>query len=83
MSQMNVWDRVIRKQAQQDPDGKIGGTRWVFVKKGDKVRCRLVAQEFAGNDKREDLYAGTPPLSATRYVLSDSVSRGVRRIQTR
>ena len=49
-----------------------------FVKKGDKVRCRLVAQEFAGSDKREDLYAGTPPLSATRYLLSDSVSRGRR-----
>ncbi len=60
------------------PMGKTVGTRWVFVKKGDKVRCRLVAQEFAGNDKREDLYAGTPPLSATRYLLSDSVSRGRR-----
>ena len=54
------------------------GTRWVFVKKGDNVRCRLVAQEFAGSDKREDLYAGTPPLSATKYLLSDSVSRGAK-----
>ncbi len=76
MSQMGVWDRVTREKAMQDPDGKIVGTRWVFVKKGDKVRRRLVAQELAGNDKREDLYAGTPPLSATRYLLSDSVSRG-------
>ncbi len=76
MSHMHVWDKVTREQAQSDPDGKIVGTRWVFVKKGDKVRCRLVAQEFAGSDKREDLYAGTPPLSATRYLLSDSVSRG-------
>lgn len=49
-----------------------------FVKKGDKVRCRLVAQEFAGSDKREDLYVGTPPLSATRYILSDHASRGRR-----
>ena len=47
----------------------------MFVKKGDKVRCRHVAQECAGSDKREDLYAGTPLLSATRYLLSDSVSR--------
>ena len=75
MSQMGVWDRVTREEAQSDPEGKIVGTRWVFVKKGDKVLCRLVAQEFAGSDKREDLYAGTPPLSATRYLLSDSVSR--------
>ena len=78
MRQMNVWNKVSREQAQNDPDGKIVGTRWVFVNKGDKVRCRLVAQEFAGSDKREDLYAGTPPLAATRYLLSDSVSRGRR-----
>jgi len=75
-SHMHVWDRVTPVEARNDPEGKIVGTRWVFVKKGDKVRCRLVAQEFAGSDKREDLYAGTPPLSATRYLLSDSVSRG-------
>mgnify|MGYP000446280345 FL=1 len=75
---MHVWDWVTREQARNDPEGMIVGTRWVFVKKGDKVRCRLVAQEFAGSDKREDLYAGTPPLPATRYLLSDIVSRGRR-----
>jgi hypothetical protein len=73
---MGVWDKVTREKAKNDPEGKIVGTRWVFVKMGEKVRCRLVAQEFAGNDKREDLYAGTPPLAATRYLLSDSVSKG-------
>lgn len=78
MSHMRVWDRVTRESARDDPEGKIVGTRRVFVKKVDKVRCRLVAQEFAGSDKREDLYAGTPPLSATRYLLSDIVSRGRR-----
>ena len=57
--------------------GRIVGTRWEFVKKGDKVRCRLAAQEIAGNDNREDLYAGTPPLSATRYLLSACVSKDV------
>ena len=61
MSQMGVWNKVPREQAQNDPEGKIVGTRWVFVKKGDRVRCRLVAQEFAGSDKREYLYAGTLP----------------------
>ena len=76
MSQMGVWKKVTRDTALNDPEGKIVGTRWVFVKKGEKVRCRLVAQEFAGKDKREDLYAGTPPLAATRYLLSDIVSRG-------
>ena len=35
-----------------------------------------MAQEFAGSEKREDLYAGTSPMAATRYLLSDTVSRG-------
>ena len=61
MTQMRVWDKVPREQAQNDPEGKIVGTRWVVVQKGDKVRCRHVAQEFTGSDKRDDLYAGTPP----------------------
>lgn len=46
------------------------------MKNPNLVRCRLVAQEFAGSEKREDFYAGTPPMAATRYLLSDSVSRG-------
>ena len=71
MNQMRVWDKVSREQAQDDPEGKIVGTRWVFVKKGDKVRCRLVAQEFAGSDKRDDLSAGTP-----QDTSSPTVCRG-------
>ena len=37
-----------------------------------------MAQEFAGSEKREGLYAGTPPMAATIYLLSDIVSRGRR-----
>ena len=72
MRDMKVWDRVLRTEVQ----GKVIGTRWVYVKKPNQVRCRLVAPEFAGSEKREDLYAGTPPMAATRYLLSDTVSRG-------
>ena len=72
MRDMSVWDRIPRAQVRD----KIIGTRWVYVKKPNQVRCRLVAQEFAGSEKREDLYAGTPPMAATRYFLSDTVSRG-------
>ena len=55
MSQMGVWDKVTREYAKSDPDGQIVGTRWVLVKKGDKVRCRLVAQEFAGKGQARRL----------------------------
>jgi len=44
MSQMGVWKKVTRDTAQNDPEGKIVGARLAFVKKGEKVRCRLVAQ---------------------------------------
>ena len=72
MKGMIVWDRVLRTEVRD----KVIGSRWVYAKKPDLVRCRLVAQEFAGSEKREDLYAGTPPMAATRYLLSDTVSRG-------
>ena len=72
MRNMQVWDRVPRTEVQD----KIIGTRWVYVRKPNLVRCRLVAQEFAVIEKREDFYAGTPPMAATRYPLSDTVSRG-------
>ena len=58
------------------------GVRWVKVRKGireaPKVRCRLIAQESAGSEARDDLFAGTPPLAAMRYVLSEAASRGIR-----
>ena len=49
------------------------GTRWVDINRGDEVRpeyrSRLVAQEVK-KDKREDLFAATPPLEAKKILLS-------------
>ena len=59
------------------------GVKWVKTNKGTaknpEVRCRLVAQEFATNDYRDDLFAGTPPLAAMRMLLSEAASRGRER----
>ena len=41
-----------RDEAMQDREGKFVKTRWVQPVKGDNVRCRLVAQEFAKGDPR-------------------------------
>ena len=63
------------------PKGKrCIGTRWVETNKGTesapKVRSRLVCQEFAfGGDPGGDLFAPTPPLGATRFLLSGLASR--------
>ena len=56
------------------------GTRWVDINKGDTVhpefRSRLVAQEIK-LDKREDLFAATPPLEAMKLLLSLAVTEGI------
>ena len=58
----------------QDCTGKFVKTRWVQTAKGDEVRCRFVAQEFAKGDPREDLFAGTPPLFSARLLVSRTAS---------
>ena len=57
----NVYRTVDRELARSNPQGKFIKTRWVKSQKGDDVRCRFVAQEFASGDPRGDLFAGTPP----------------------
>ena len=76
--EMGVYVYVRREVAMQDENGKMVGVRWVDIKKGSDVRSRLVAQEFATKDDRDDLFAGKPPLSAVRYLISElaSISKG-------
>ena len=69
---MGVYERVPRSE-QARTGGKIVGTRWVDVNKGDTTnisyRSRLVAKEFkSGPD--DSMYAPTPPLEAMRMILS-------------
>ena len=58
--------------------------KWVRVNKGSKeapkVRCRLVAQELGYGERVEELFAGTPSLSAVRLVIHHSVARDSGRI---
>ena len=77
--EFGVYEHVLRSVAKQDPEGKKIGVRWVDVNKGTKdqpkVRSRLVGQEFAGKELRDDLFAATPPLAATRTILSLAASK--------
>ena len=59
------------------------GVRWVETDKAipehPKVRSRLVAEEFANEtDPTGDLFAPTPPLAATRWLISGAAAQGVR-----
>ena len=73
--QMNVYE-YIKKEDYDYTGGKKIGVRWVDIDKGHKIRSRLVAQEFAHGENRDDLFAGTPPLVATKALLSDFASNG-------
>ena len=43
--------------------------KWVRTKKGNGVRCRLVAQELGYGQRVDELYAGTPSLASVRVAL--------------
>ena len=76
MHKHDVWTPVPRQQVLTwNPGAKIIRTRWVKTVKGNLVRCRLVAMEFA-TEKRDDLFAGTPPLLSMRHLISSAMSCG-------
>ena len=56
------------------------GIKWVDVNKGDEgnpeYRSRLVAKEIKV-DRREDLFAATPPLEALTMLRSAAMTEGI------
>ena len=56
------------------------GTRWVDINIGDEdrpeYRSRLVAKELK-TDKREDLFAATPPIEALKLLISMAMTEGI------
>ena len=84
----NVYTKVSLDECYKNTGKAPIGTRWVDHNKGDNdnpdVRCRLVGREFKGNDKREDLFAATPPLEAKKTLIvlaSSQYNRNSKRVQ--
>ena len=76
-----VYDVIDR--ASLPRNAKLVGVRWVDTNKGTtaepRIRSRLVCREFNfGGDPTGEMFAPTPPLAATRYLLSRIASRGAR-----
>ena len=74
-----VYDVVPRSQMRRG--AKLVGVCWADTNKGSaaipRIRSRLVCQEYNfGNDASGDMFAPTPPLGATRFLLSNLASRG-------
>jgi hypothetical protein len=74
-----VYTYVTRREAEQDPRGVLVKVKWVRINKGtrirQKVRCRLVAQEIRRGRKDDELFAGTPSLTAVNVILAKMASR--------
>ena len=75
-ARMKVYRKLKREVAQRDKSGKIIGVRWVDIMKNGECKSRLCAQAFAGKNDRDDLFASTPPLMATKCILSNYCSNG-------
>ena len=65
---MGVYTKVKR-----EPWMKVITTRWLDTNKGDETspsyRARLVGRELK-RDRRDDLFAATPPLESLRMIMS-------------
>ena len=68
-----------RNVGKQWGKGPIG-VRWVGINKGDEerpeYRSRLVATELK-TDKRDHLFAATPPLEAFKILISMAMTEGL------
>ena len=75
-----VYEHVSEQEFQADPNAKLIGTTWVDCDKGtpgrEEYRSRLCAQEFAKGEQRDDLFAGTPSVLATKLLASLCASTG-------
>ena len=75
-----VYEKVPIEQCIQATCKRPVRVRWLDINKWDDItreyRSRLVAQEIQ-TDKREDLFAATPPLEAKKMLFSVAVTAGV------
>ena len=68
----SVYEKIPLKMCYDEAGKAPVGVRWVDINKGDVLnpdyRSRLVAKEIK-RDKREDLFAATPPLEANKMLF--------------
>lgn len=80
VKELGVYRKVPIKQCWDRTGKRPIAVRWVDINKGDEInpdyRSRLVAKELRTN-KREDLFAATPPLEAKKVLFSLAVTQGV------
>ena len=76
-SQMQQFGVFARKRKSQKPaTEKVISTKMFHKAKGDEVRSRIVAREFADGVFAPEHHAGTPPTWALKLVISRMMSKG-------
>ena len=80
MQGRNIWSLKPIEDCWRDTGKAPVSVRWVGTNTGGKgeflIRSRLVARDFKGKDNdRDDLFAGTPPLEATKMLFSRAVTK--------
>ena len=77
VTKMNLYTKVPITECLQRTGKQPIAVRWIDINKGDQInpnyRPRLVAKE-SNTHKRDDLFAGTPPLEGLKLVLSMTAS---------
>ena len=85
-SKHGVYVKVPVKECLERTGRKPIGVKWVDINKGDEespeYRSRLVAKGIK-RDKREDLFAATPPLEALKILLSLALTEGTGYVKGR
>lgn len=73
-----MYDMIPVSEAVHVTEKRPNGTRWVDINKVDDEsnnhRSRWVAQEIRMDKGQWELFAGTPPLDAVRYIISTCAS---------
>ena len=73
VDRMNVYDVVSVADCWRTTGRALIRSRWVDINKGDdqrpNYRTRCVAQEIKMDKGQWELFAGTPPLEAIRYLI--------------
>ena len=68
-----------KRKSDEPPNEKVISTKMVHKAKGDEVRSRIVAREFADGVFAPEHHAGTPPTWTLKLVISRMMSKGRRR----
>ena len=65
-----------KRKSEKPPNEKVIRTKMFHKAKGDEVRSRIVAREYADGVFASEHHAGTPPTWSLKLVISRMMSKG-------